>query len=520
MSGEGNDVKTRDKPEGHVQSDSKRSPGSTSQERADVTAGRRDQVPKSGTNQQGTNRGGGGDGRGGAGGRDGSAPRTSRDYGPGQLDNKARKDIEKERHIHTRAADRAASAEASKATGKAQKITGERIQYHHHADVKEAKRLGLNPDVAGEKNRMSAVDSRKNPSNPSTIGDKSDPSKNPTHTPHNIARAIDKEEQRRTAHAMGQRGDNPRLPKNEEGRKGLVDASATSKQRFPATANYAERGKYNWDRTQPKGPSVNKRGEVIGSKAEGATAKLEKAEPKPQATKSYEDWSDVRKTLEKDKAAQPPTGKGDASTAPKDVGTPPAGVDATKVPKGEGGTPPAGGDAAKVPKGEGGTPLPKTPLDEGWLGKAGRIAGTVGSVLDVIGAVSEAAEFVAREKPELLPEGVTVRLTERGGASAGIHSRDRVHRPGGRGPGDLRELGGQGSVPRRGTAALTREEPGRRQGSHGLSGGSAPITASRKPPALLEPHGKSSFGDFGTWWKLFLYEPLIFPHKNLLSIIY
>jgi hypothetical protein len=289
-------------------------------------------------------------------------PRPSTDYGPGQLDNKAGKNIEKERDKHTKAADRAARAEAKSATGNSTKVTGKGVEYHHHADVKESKRVGLNPDVAGEKNRMSALDSRRDPKHPSTIGDNSDWRNNPSRTPHNIAKSIDKKEQARTASAINKDG-NPRLPADHEGRKGLTDASATSKQRLPATADRAERAIHNWDRTQPKGPPVNERGEVTGSKAEGATAKMEQAEAK---------------------AAAAATAKGAAN------------VETTSLPKGE--------TLNRAAKGA-------IDAADKLLHGASRLAGAVGHLFNAREAALEIREVMARETPQLLPEGSKVPLT-------------------------------------------------------------------------------------------------------------
>jgi hypothetical protein len=198
-----------------------------------------------------------------------ATPRGSTDYTEEQLRGKKSTDWAKERRRHTKAADRQASKAASAATGQPKKVTGKGVEYHHHADVKEASRVKLNPDVAGEPERMSAVKSRRSKTNYGQVGDK--PGKGKKLTPHNVAKSIDKAEQQRTAKALRERSGkapakDPKLPKGAEGRAGLVDASGTSKWRLPATADEAQRAAQKWNRTEPVGPPVDKSGRVVKPK--------------------------------------------------------------------------------------------------------------------------------------------------------------------------------------------------------------------------------------------------------------
>ncbi|MFL6136601.1 MAG: hypothetical protein ACJ74O_02240 [Frankiaceae bacterium] len=140
--------------------------------------------------------------------------------------------------------------------------------------------------------------------------------------------------------------DTVRLPYSGSGGKGGADGDAPK----PADPKATE------PRTEPKGPAVNERGEVIGSKAEGATAKMERAEAAA--------------------AKGGPHGE------------------APKLPKGEGGLGKAiGGAADKI------------------LHGLGKIGGIFGAALDAKQAYDEGKEIVAREKPEMLKEGDKVPLT-------------------------------------------------------------------------------------------------------------
>jgi hypothetical protein len=216
------------------------------------------------------------------------AARTSKDYSATQLDGTSKEgwhntgaQWKNERRLHTRAANRDATATANAKLPEQKQIKtitgrgGRDVQYHHHAGVKESRAAGLNPDIAGERSRMSALDSRTDPANPSTIGKETDWQKNKALTPHNVAAHIDEAEQDRTARAMEER----QLPANPDNRRrALVDASATSKSRLPAIADRAERAGYDWSRREtPAGRPVNERGEVIGSSNAGWTDKAEAA---------------------------------------------------------------------------------------------------------------------------------------------------------------------------------------------------------------------------------------------------
>jgi hypothetical protein len=289
--------------------------------------------------------------------RKGGSPKGSREYSPKQLKDRGRSNWDKERRKHTSNAERKARREIKAATGKDRKIAGKNVEHHHHAGVRESKRAGLNPKVAGEPDRMTAVHSRRDKKVYGTVGDNANPAKNKRYTHHNVASKIDKAEQARTAKKMGAKGDSPKLPRGDKGRKGLTDASATSKWRFPATGDQAERAKMKWERKEPPGPKVDSTGRVI-------------RESKPPAKLD----------------------------APK----PPAKLDAPKqVPKVDAPSPPK----VKAP-GFGGSKLEN--FAKG-LGKAEKALGVIGNVA---GSVGEAAEIIAREKPEWLPEGIKVPLTK------------------------------------------------------------------------------------------------------------
>lgn len=96
---------------------------------------------------------------------------------------------------------------------------------------------------------------------------------------HNTAASIDRAEQSRTAKAMGQKGDAPKLPKGDAGRKGLTDASATSKWRWPGTGDQAERAKQDWTRQKPAGRNSEQQGRAL----------LDKQRPTPPAEKDRAD---------------------------------------------------------------------------------------------------------------------------------------------------------------------------------------------------------------------------------------
>ena len=113
-------------------------------------------------------------------------------------------------------------------------------------------------------------------------------------------------------------------------------------------------------RTEPKGDPVNERGEVIGSKADGATAKLEKQEAKAAAAA--------------------------AKGGPH-------------------------GEAPRLPKGEGGLGKTIGGAADAILHGLGKIGGVIGAALDAKQAYDEGKEYLAREKPELLKEGEQVPLT-------------------------------------------------------------------------------------------------------------
>jgi len=205
--------------------------------------------------------------RGPIGKKESGQPKGSREYKPGDLKASGKENWKTERKKHTTGAERAAREAIKAKTGKdanlARRTPGDKVEHHHHAGVKESKQVGLNPKVAGEKERMTAVHSSKSKTVWGTYGDKVDPAKNKKSTHHNVAAKIDKAEQARAAKALGMKGDNPKLPKTDAGRKALVDASRTSKSRWPATADQAERAKPTWFRKEPVGPPVDANGRVI-----------------------------------------------------------------------------------------------------------------------------------------------------------------------------------------------------------------------------------------------------------------
>jgi RHS repeat-associated protein len=128
------------------------------------------------------------------------------------------------------------SKERAKHTSRKNNISGVNrqggvYQEHHHADIKEARKVGLNPDIAGETSRMSTVHSRRSNEVYGEVN-----SKKLTH--HNTAKHLDKVAQNRINPATGKAvGSTP---------QGMIDASAESKWRWPATADYSERAKQDW----------------------------------------------------------------------------------------------------------------------------------------------------------------------------------------------------------------------------------------------------------------------------------
>jgi hypothetical protein len=299
----------------------------------------------------------------------------SASYTEAQLRGSGSTNWPKERRRHTRRADREASKAASVATGKPRKVTGKGVEYHHHADVKEAKRLNLNPDVAGEKERMSAVKSHKDKRNYGQVGDR--PGKGEKLTHHNTAKAIDKAEQERTARAIRDSegkapGQKPKLPKGGKGRAGLVDASGTSKWRWPATADQAERAKEKWVRRPPVGPPVDRTGRVITPSTPS----------KPPAT--------------------PPS-----SAAP--VKPPAAGPASPTLPP----NPPPAPTAARAP-GPAATASPVPVPKAGVWSRLGRFAGMGSRVLGAYGqvtsTVSDVLDWIAEDKPEWLPQNKRIQL--------------------------------------------------------------------------------------------------------------
>ncbi len=281
------------------------------------------------------------------------APKGSKDY-PKDPKSRSKTDWKKERRRHTKNAERKARREAKKATGKDVKIAGKKVQWHHHAGVRDSKRAGLDPKVAGETKRMTAVHSRRDKKVYGTAGDKVDPKKNKRYTHHNIADKIDKAEQRRAAKAMGGKGDSPRLPRGPKGRAGMIDASATGKWRFPATGDQAERSKMKWERKEPAGPKVGKDGRVVPNAKESA--------PKTSPSSGK---ADVPKTPDKPKISGKPE---------------PGGIG--KALKGL-------GKALEV------------------AGKAAKVGGALGNAANFSG---DAIQSIAKYKPELLPEGAKVEL--------------------------------------------------------------------------------------------------------------
>ena len=102
--------------------------------------------------------------RGGAGAKktDSGAAKSSRDYKAKDLKATGKEDWKKERSKHTAAAEKTARKDVKAATGKdakiaGQKLPGAKVEHHHHAGVKRSKQVGLNPKVAGKKERMTTV---------------------------------------------------------------------------------------------------------------------------------------------------------------------------------------------------------------------------------------------------------------------------------------------------------------------------------------------------------------------------
>lgn len=226
-------------------------------------------------------------------------PKGSPAYSAADLKAGPGANMQSERHGHTRNAEAKASADVKtaaddrgqKLTDKEAKVSGrqEGVQHHHHAHAKEVKETGLNPDVAGERERLTAVSSEKRGTDIGTIGHHADPAKNPEYTHHTIFEKMDQDEYTRTAKAMGEKGDNPKLPATEAGHRGLVDASGTGRWRVPHTADQTERRVAEFSHSgavPPEKHQLNDRGEVIGSKAEGATAKMEAAEAPRKGTEN------------------------------------------------------------------------------------------------------------------------------------------------------------------------------------------------------------------------------------------
>lgn len=176
-------------------------------------------------------------------------PKNSSEYKSGELHATGDENWSKERRSHTRNADNKWSKDANTAAtegaekrgdpppSKTLKVTGGGVEAHHHADVDTSKKVGLNPKIAGEDNRMSAVYSRNDhPERTGTYGDDK-------LTHHNVAKQMDKYEQSRVPSTAA----------------GVVDASATSKQRWPPTADFAERAKEQWkpDANHQQSPTVS-----------------------------------------------------------------------------------------------------------------------------------------------------------------------------------------------------------------------------------------------------------------------
>lgn len=279
-----------------------------------------------------------------------SGAKTSRDYKPGDLRATGKENWKSERRGHTERAEKAGRAEVKAATGKDVKIAGKEagrsVQHHHHAGVSESKKVGLNPNVAGEKERLTAVHSSRSDKTFARQGDKPDfdPKADKGRvTHHTQASRLDRAEQARAAKALGVKGDNPRLPATDAGRKALVDASGTSKWRWPV--DQTERDKQTWTRREPAGPKVDSQGRVAPDRTPAAAGKVPRTDTATPGT--------VRKP-----------------DAPK----------------------PPGSDAL------------------GKLGRATGIAGRLGGLLNVFGIYKDTRDIVAREKPEWLREGSRVPL--------------------------------------------------------------------------------------------------------------
>ena len=121
------------------------------------------------------------------------------------------------------------SKERGKGTSKKNKESGVNrkggvFNEHHHADVKQSKKVGLNPELMNETNRMSTVHSRRDPKVKGVVGDTPFDPQGKTYTHHNTAAYLDKTAQERIDPSTGKKlGSTP---------KGLIDASAEGKWRW------------------------------------------------------------------------------------------------------------------------------------------------------------------------------------------------------------------------------------------------------------------------------------------------
>jgi hypothetical protein len=256
----------------------------------------------------------------------------SPEYPPGELKASQSTNWRTERGKHTSAAEKAARSDVKAATGKDAKIGSKTVQWHHHAGVEESRQVELNPRVAGERDRMTAVRSDKHAKVHGTYGDKAEATKNKPYTHHTIASKIDKAEQARAAKRLGVTGDSPRLPKSGAGRKALTDASATSKWRFPATADQTEKAKQNFTWRKPVGfDKVDSKGRALSAKGQRSPEDTSKTPAKTDAVKTATK-TDAVKTPAKTDAARPATKTDAVKTAAKtDAAKPATKTDAVKT---------------------------------------------------------------------------------------------------------------------------------------------------------------------------------------------
>ena len=146
-------------------------------------------------------------------------------------------------------------------------------------------------------------------------------------------------------------------------------------------------------RIEPTGPTLNERGEVVGSKADGATAKMEARE----AARSTAETGQPETMELRSEPSRPPVAE------PRDVQAPPV----PEYPP----APVAADSPTAVPHGVPDRLAGAVGLASRVLSGLGAAAELVGNFFDAAQMYVEAREIVVRERPDLLPEGKRVPLT-------------------------------------------------------------------------------------------------------------